>query len=130
MNSTMKEINKLFKEFQNNKWSFPSTWSNERFVSEDLIFRTYFDDGREYFVLEIKNADIEINHRRDGWSVEHPIGKPVTSTAVLKTLRLVKSYLENTPDKQEEARIEELQDKKNQIRGLKRELKRLTKEGE
>lgn len=131
MTKTMQEINKIFREFQKNEWLFPSTWANTNNVNENLSFRTYFNEGRDYFVVEINDGkqSYTITRRINGWEIEHELGKSVSCKMVLEKLNQIKSYFGATHNEQKKKRLVDIKNIKREIKELNKTLKTLQSKG-
>lgn len=121
------KIEEIVKEFKKNEILFPSSWSDTRNISEDISYRTYFNDNRSYFVVQINLNTVKIECTVNDYeiSILHPLNKSISEKRLIDILQQILNYHQSKPEEVEQERLDRINSLKMQLKNLKIELNKL-----
>lgn len=123
----MKSKNRIIELLQiikENKINYPSTWSDYRKVDENIQFRTYLNDDRDYFSFQFdtnkKGMTFIINEKYSEITINGTLSKLNTLKDVIFALETITNFKFNN--------AEDIVKLKREIKSKRETKKRLDKE--
>lgn len=122
-----KVILELIEQMRANKLNFPSTWSDTRRVNDDISFRTYMNDKRDYISIVVYYPKYKLDFTINGddeISINGTLSKIHTLSEVVKALQMIVGFRFNKEEDIKKMK-EEIKNKRNQKKIIDSEIKNI-----